>query len=361
MLTRKRELRFDVIRVVAILMVLLVHVSAYLVIKYPNTSKAEFIIANVFNGLSRAGVPLFVMLSGALLLNEDRPFDTKTFYKKSLLTMGLLLVGWLAFYAALYGLILPPFKGEAASLKAAWDFIVSFKGTDCAHLWYLFMVVGLYLMIPVLRLFVKRENRPYILGAVIACFVAQNFARTAELFTMDWTVNLSAFIEKFHMEPCTGYIGYLLLGWYLTNFEPKKPLRLALYALAAVVLILSILFVQSYIDYISNIRTYLYGQLSLMPYLYGAALFVLISQLCKGKETTGKLTASLSRFSFGIYIIHILFYEIFTLILLPYAKFPAQDPLLYMALSYVFVLVLSYLTVWLLSKCSFGRKIFYIK
>lgn len=89
---RQRILYLDVIRAAAICCVLMTHVSGYLIIMFEGKgifSGYEYRIANLFNGISRAGVPLFIMLSGALILNEDKHFDTSVFYRKSLVPMAL--------------------------------------------------------------------------------------------------------------------------------------------------------------------------------------------------------------------------------------------------------------------------------
>ena len=74
---KQRALKYDVIRIVAISMVLFVHVTVVPVIRYQG---ATFAVGNLFNNLSRAGVPMFLLLTGALLLDEGRPFDAKRFY-----------------------------------------------------------------------------------------------------------------------------------------------------------------------------------------------------------------------------------------------------------------------------------------
>ena len=77
----KWYLSYDILRIAALLAVISVHISAFFVLKYePNTM--EFITENIFNALSGFAVPVFIMLSGALLLNEDKPFDDKKFIHK---------------------------------------------------------------------------------------------------------------------------------------------------------------------------------------------------------------------------------------------------------------------------------------
>ena len=190
MMQRQRYLRYDVIRITALFMIVMVHVSAYMVIFYPDTSDLAFKVGNVLNGLSRAGTPLYLMLSGALLLNENHSFQASKFYKKSLLRICLLLLFWLLFYASWRAFILPSLAGKPVDFRLFVSYLLKLEGLY-PHLWYLFMLIGAYLAIPVLRLFVKRENRSYVLGMIIVSVVVQFTVQTAGVFTreLDFTVS----------------------------------------------------------------------------------------------------------------------------------------------------------------------------
>ncbi len=59
---QKRILRFDLIRVVAIAMVVMIHVSAHMVTYFRGTHNTAFVVGNLFNALARAGTPMFMML-----------------------------------------------------------------------------------------------------------------------------------------------------------------------------------------------------------------------------------------------------------------------------------------------------------
>jgi len=356
-----RRISFDVIRIVAILSVVLVHVSAYIVIKYPDPAKTEFLIGNIFNGLSRAGVPLFVMLSGALLLNESKELYTKRFLRKSLIWMILLLIGWMLFYASFYAGILPIITGEKPSVEAFMGYLVTFKGSDYPHMWYMFMVVGMYLLIPVLRLFVKKENRVYIFCIIVGCIIVQFAAKTLDiLIPTDAVITVSGFIGKFHMEPLTGYIGYLLLGWYLSTFQLKRIQRVFIYSIGYISAVLGIIVVQFYYTSIPNIRGYLYSELAFVPMVFGVAIFVMIIQLCGDRITNSKKVIALSSYSFGIYIIHVLYLELFTNVIIPYESFP-YGVILYITALYVFVIMASMLTVACIGKIPYIKKVFFIK
>ena len=356
---KSRFLSYDVIRIVAVLLVLLVHVSGYMVLYHPDTTSAEFFVGNLLNGISRAGVPLFVMLTGALLLNEDRRFDTKKFYKTSFVWMVLLLVGWLVAYGAFYAIVLQKMNHVAPSWSVFWNYLLKLP-TSYPHLWYMFMVVGLYLMIPVLRLFVKRENKNYILGCVLVFVGVQLAVNTFNVLTRGWAFSFTTIVGKFHLEPATGFVGYALAGWYLSTFPPKKRGRLILYVLAIASVALSTYMVQTTLATNSAVRGSFYEPLTLTAFLYGAGVFVLISSLCGEKQTQSRVVATLSKCAFGAYIIHVFWMEMLTR-WMPYAKFTPQNPLLYMELLFVLAVAASYATAIIGSLIPGVKKIFYIK
>lgn len=93
-----RNISLDAARVVAVAAVLLTHVSTQFVMYY-DVETAQFVWGNIFDSLSRLAVPLFVMISGALLLDEEKPFEIKTLLLKRVSNIFLLLISWSAVYA----------------------------------------------------------------------------------------------------------------------------------------------------------------------------------------------------------------------------------------------------------------------
>lgn len=294
---KPRALKFDLIRITAICMVLFIHVTVVLVLFYHD---ATFTVANVFNGLGRAGVPMFLLLSGALLLDEDRPFDTKKFYRTSFFSIALLLVGWLLFYASWRAFLLPLLRGKPTDPKHFVTYLLTLKGLY-PHLWYLFMLVGAYLAVPFLRLFVKKENKPYILGFILLSVIVGFGATTFGVFTRDADVTVGLFLTKFHFEYATGYLPYLLIGWYLTTFPPKKAMRFVLYGPGLAAALICVFGVQAWVKDIPDIRDYLVEATTLPALLYGVGLFTLISALTGEQETKSLVIRELSRVVWGVY------------------------------------------------------------
>ena len=203
----RRVVSLDLIRTVAALMVVMIHCSSPFVKSFETASR-EFVLGNFFDGISRAAVPLFVMTSGALLLDERREFSVKKFYGKNVKNLVLLLVFWSAFYAVLYQVIFPLARGEAADVpELIHNFVFGHY-----HMWYLYMAVGLYLITPFLRCVAVKEN-----AGLVRLFLGISLAAQ---FTVPLTQALAAVWEpleswdnllgKFRLQFFCGFTAYYL-------------------------------------------------------------------------------------------------------------------------------------------------------
>ena len=96
----RREIEFDILRILAILAVIMIHVSAPFVINYQPNS-LQFTVGNIFDSISRIGVPFFVLISGTFMLDENKELSINKLSKKILKLLTILIV-WSAFYALVY-------------------------------------------------------------------------------------------------------------------------------------------------------------------------------------------------------------------------------------------------------------------
>jgi surface polysaccharide O-acyltransferase-like enzyme len=172
----------------------------------------DWMVANFFEALTRWAVPVFVMISGALLLPDDRIISFRAFMKKRVSKVFIPFVGWsILFY--LYGAYVGSFP---FSLKT-WVKLFITNGISY-HLWFLYMIVGIYLITPLLQVFVKHASRQHIQYFLFLWFYASVLTRLSDFFIK---VHLS--IELFYV---TDYVGYFLLGYYLSKYEIPKNLRI---------------------------------------------------------------------------------------------------------------------------------------
>lgn len=148
----------------AILAVIVLHVSAVTLSESPR-GEAMWWLSALLNAASRWGVPVFVMLSGAALLGTGRIEAAGTFYRKRISKVVIPLMFWSAFYiawAALPALV----KGDTVSWT---DRLLRWcQGRPYYHLWFLYMILGLYLITPWLRLAMRDMELGLLRRSVIA-------------------------------------------------------------------------------------------------------------------------------------------------------------------------------------------------
>lgn len=356
-----RVLYFDVLKIVACLMVMLVHTSAMLVIDFPQTDGIVWKYINFFNCLGRAAVPLFIMISGALLLDEHKNFDVKKFYGGSFLWMVMLLVGWMVFYGVFYSVAIPLLNHEAASISKFVGYLLTFEGSNCPHLWYMFLVVGIYAAVPVFRCFVKVENKGIVKGIIIAGFATQFFANSLNIIPayFNYPVLVTDFVNKFYFNVIGTYVCPFLLGWYLANFDLSRTAKNCLYGAGIISFAASTVCVQFLIEKIPAIRWYASEHFSAFALIQAVALFVFVKTVC-GDKTSSKCAGKISCITMGVYLIHVMFVDLFFKFIWIYSP-EKVHPVLYLFVFYLFVIFCSFATSYLISKIKGIRKIIYVK
>ncbi len=339
----RRTAAFDVMRVAAIIAVVMTHVAFPVISSAPNPS-AACLWANVLDSLSRIGVPLFLMISGALMLNEERDVPPKKVFHSAWVLFLLTLV-WSLLYALWYELAMPLLQHEPFSLRTFAVAVVN----GHYHFWYLYMLIGLYLITPLLRLFVKRENARSILWllalgtAVTLCVPLLNFFGNTFVGGEDL---VRKYADKFEFGFLTEYLLYYLAGWYLTHVAWNKAYRPWLYAAGAAGLLLTVGLTAWFSTPENRLYDLFYANGSVNVFFYSVAVFAFVLSLCEGKtvSTTSPL-ARLSALSFGVYIVHIAVLAVVSRVgvLLPGVLLP-------MLFNLIVTLAVSYAAVWVLSK-----------
>ena len=298
---KNRILSYDVLRIIAIVMVVMVHVSGTYMVNSPPRS-ADFTWGTLCNSISRIGVNLFVMLSGALLLNEDKEVDGASMVRRVVKTAGL-LVAWSGFYAVVFRLLIPLAGHRPVDLG---DFVRGFLRGHY-HLWFLYMVLGLYLITPILRLWVRRENSRYVLyfiglSAVFRFLVPPVSFLMGRFLGNDTLIREVA--DNFRMEFVSPMVTFYLLGWYLSTRELRH--RGWLYGLGLGGLLLSQLGTWVFTTEEVKACRVLLEEDSILLLAYSGALFVLVRSLLQGRELPRARSwiIRLSQGAFGVYAVH---------------------------------------------------------
>ena len=135
----KNNISIDFMRIVAAFAVVVIHVSSYYLKN--DFTQYSWMFANFFNAFSRWSVPLFIMISGALLISDKSFQNVDLFFKKRLNRILLPLVFWSVIFT-LFSIYVYDFF----SIKDI--FARLYIGEPYYHLWYLFLILGIYFVTP---------------------------------------------------------------------------------------------------------------------------------------------------------------------------------------------------------------------
>ncbi|TEA79747.1 hypothetical protein ERE07_02050 [Allopusillimonas ginsengisoli] len=282
----------DTARVVACFMVVLLHVAA---LNF-HVFDEQWWASNFYDSLTRSCVPLFLMITGVLLLGKQEAMPV--FFRKRFLRVLPPLVFWSLFY-----MIWNTLQGER---YGAWyDWLGELlNGPVTFHLWYLYAIVGIYLFVPFLRKIWNAtgpsEKKIYLgVWAMVSCWP-----------TIKTVLGIDAdLLEVYGVGPFFGLVGYLFLGAYVHELylqqENKRQYVLGNAGLFAVFSALTMVATYAY-----SLRA---GEPDPLFYDY-LSPFVLASSVCafnilyglgsKSGDFAGPLKRA-SACTLGVYCIHI--------------------------------------------------------
>ena len=135
----------DALRCLAILLVIALHVTAPIMVSPTLAQTNTWLACMVLDPLVRVGVPLFLMISGCLMLDDPRSREITPFYKKQLPKLLIPLVVWNGIYFAVAVLT----GSQPLSLSVFLQLLLG-QGVKY-HMWYIYMLLGIYLICPFLR------------------------------------------------------------------------------------------------------------------------------------------------------------------------------------------------------------------
>ena len=335
----EKDYRFDLIRAIAIIMVVTIH-SSVILFEYcalETTSVFEKAAYSLLE-IRFIAVPLFVMLSGALLLGKSEPIGL--FFKKRLSKILLPFIVW-SLIAFTISFIQEGGKTAGEWFRGFFDNVIVGMGAHSIY-WYVYMIVALYLFTPVLRLLFEKADKQhayYFFALMFVCTIA--FLVFPDVYFFE---NISCLFFEY----LTYFIGGYVIYRYIIN-EPWFPV------VSKILLGTGMLMLACRFFITNDFGAYLHP-VKLIPAfaLYGLILKETPNRkILMGGGIKGSLIASLSEYSYGIYLSHFLFISI--LIRIPCIKN------LYPFVEFITVtlttLALNILMLWVLKKIGL-RKLF---
>jgi surface polysaccharide O-acyltransferase-like enzyme len=207
---RGRPVNIDLVRTVAMIGVLMLHAAGRFTTTPQELNQltpfqlTQWSTVTIYQSIAvPLGVPLFLMLSGALLLQPFKCDESlKVFWKKRWARIGLPSLFWGAAYFAWDFLVQKiPFSAEAI--------IQGILNGPYTQLWYLYVLVGLYLLTPMLRVFIANADESFVKYFIIIWILGVAILPFSGLFTT-YELNSNVFT-------LTGYVGFFVLGTYLST------------------------------------------------------------------------------------------------------------------------------------------------
>ncbi len=305
----------DFIRVFSIIMVITLHCICDYYANTANAGRALWYTLGYVNELARVGVPLFFMISGFLLLSRDIT-NVWEFYKKRILKVGIPFI----IYDILYYVYMSAASGKTITVQRFFAELLN--SGSAYHLWFVYSIIFIYLLMPFLQMIVKSCSRKMLMlffvltifQTGIRPFINTAFGGSVYIFLTD--------------DGFVGYIGYVILGYILGTYDFGKGARRAIMALSALFFILTPIISMS-----SAARTgeFLFiGGYSINHYIEAAGVFI----WCKTHfRKSNRLVSYLSGASFGAYLIHVLVLEIIKPVSLPLP--PSVVMLIWLAVTLV--------------------------
>lgn len=352
--TSRRVVWADALRIWAILCVVMIHTSSPLFTTQP-VGSAGFTAGYLLDCLVQVGVPLFVMLSGVFLLDERRPVTIRRAVVHYALPMVGLYFLWSLLYALANKVAEPVLLGGATPDGAMVREFLAACVEGAFHLWYLPMTVGLYLLTPLLRTFLRRDNpRPalyFLLVALVLRFLLPAAVGLLEEFA-GWS--LGATVEKFYLE-IPLYPAYYVAGWLMAGQRPPTGVRLAVYS-GGLVGLAAMMGLTGWASARHGEAVRLWMEpYSLFCALYTVAVFGLFCWELGARTpcpAVERAVSRLSRLTFGVYLVHVevqALYKVF----LPYG---GDQPVGYMLLQWAVVSAVSFLAAWVLTRIPGVRR-----
>jgi surface polysaccharide O-acyltransferase-like enzyme len=291
----------DAARALAISLVVILHIAASLVDKGYAAGKLNWWVANLVDSVARIGVPLFVLVSGTLLLDPHWDESLPVFFRKRFIKVLIPLLGWSIIYLA-WRIF---YEGETFTLQQAFRAIL--ENTVAYHFWFLYMILGLYLVTPILRVFTRiagEKDYKYflVIWMIAVCLpplLAQFFGITLADF---WVIVI-------------GFSGYFVAGFFLSQVNYSSDSIRWVSVLYIITLLITLGGTYLLLRQKGEYDPYFYEYLSPNVIIMSLAAYLLLRWLPYERFYTklpwlSRLVAILCITSFGVYMVHVLLLSI---------------------------------------------------
>lgn len=331
---KKKLVWADNLRVASTIGVIAVHASAAIPPLFGQIPQSIWWTGNILDCVARFCVPVFLMLSGALLLNSYSP--PAVFLRKRFSRILFPFIFWCLTYSLLQVALKTGELWQMSALEYLRLFWAQLLGDDISyHFWYVYMILGLYVVIPFIGGIIRRASHTKLL------------AFTGFWFLM--VLCLDLFARNFKVPDVLRYFGYLPLGYFLANKDFRENTRLISITLITFGLAITTLGTFWLSARSGEFNASMYGYASPNILIYSIGVFMLFKSV--DWAPLGPWRSLINKFSYGIYLVHVL---VLSQVKLPWLS---GYPLVGIPLTIILCLSVSGLLVFLINKLPGGKYI----
>ncbi len=344
----KRIFYYDALRAMAIIGIVFCHASVSFVTQ--GIGRPDFYIAAFFDCFRDFSIPIFVMLSGALLINRrDSLFD---FFKKRLSRIFIPFLFWVVLYIIYSAHVID----HGFSLSKAIDIFFGTSSTIGVAFWFIWMIVIVYFLIFIINKIIE-----------FGCTKMADFDKKFILVLTVLSVIFIALADFNFINPMSSkityfisFIAYIIIGYFIANNDYVGS-KVSAEMMIAATLILSVGFYFYYIFGFVVPRSVLANRFVYMSYFnllllaMSVSIFLLFKYLSRmqfaeriEKSNFGSLIVVISKYSFGIYLCHyLILYQLKRSLVRFYAY---QNPLIWIPVLVILTVVISLAILYILNR-----------
>lgn len=333
--TKERIWYWDILRILAMVFLVVRH-SATATFEFVETLGTDWWVSNVYGSLSAWMVPVFLMISGASFLDPNRNVTIDRLYKKNIFRMLCAFAFWAVFYAC-YNLL----SGQDVTDDFATMF---FEGHF--HLWFIPMIIGMYILTPLLRTVIT--NRKAVIAITAVTAITGVIIPTLQ--DLGLFFDNSLLTGKFNFGFTSAYVCFFFLGYLFHTTELSSNSRKVIYIAGIIATVIVF-----YGTYLLTLKDNYHNEdmqadNNLFTAVQGLVIFVFAKQKFKNTSFSPenqKLILDISGLTFGVYMIHV----VLLALLDKFGFSPVTYPAIYMIpMLILFVLPVSFFLSWVVRK-----------
>ena len=299
-------------------------------------------VGNFYDSLVRWCVPVFVMISGSLLLDPCKNESLSIFYTKRMSKILIPLMFWAVFF-----LVWPHLKGAGDDQELSVLGLIKTlaSGKPHFHLWFLYMIISLYIFTPFFRKIISSSTRYEI---IIFVTITLFFSALSAVMDKVLPSGNSLFIYWF-----LSYVPYFFLGHLIREDKNNYSTTFLwmVFLVSSVLTAIGCYFIGIRQGLNSGLYFYSYVSITVIP--MSISILYLLKSWNK-PIISRKVTKTLAALTLGVYLIHPIFLEILSLYGYSATKY---NPLWSVPAITVLVSVLSLCLTYLISKINYLNRI----